>query len=210
MGLQERSNYLEDDWNDNALTARTSPEEGYFLHPSDGLTGTGDYEPGDALKGVYRPDWEIESGSPSASNGELVLPPGDTTNQTIAQPAEFTSASMEDDVYHTDHSGGRMDLTPRLRNGDSEYTFSVDAYDDVYVYSYDGSGGTRIIESTNNMTYSAWVKWRLTLDSYANWEAFKDGTSLGTTTDDGQLPPEKTAIRNAADVECKVDNMVIQ
>lgn len=69
MVLSEINNYIEDNWNDNALSNRTNSETGYFLHPSDSLIN--DFEAGDVLKGMYRPDWTATAGSPTVSSGSV-------------------------------------------------------------------------------------------------------------------------------------------
>lgn len=192
MGLSKIANYLEDDWGDSSLSSRSNSDEGYFLHPSDGLTGSGDYEPGDALKGVYRPEWAVTGGSYSTSNGALVS--GGNLDDVVGTPSDMnvgswkldftmgantsntdvhTFAFMDRDV--TDH--GANDGTP-----DNGYIIQTRTEGNYELRVRSGGFSTDLIRSSwgvDTVTHTEEVN----RDSYADLELFLDGASQGTATD---------------------------
>ena len=179
MSLPEITNYLEDDWGDNAITGRTSSKEGYFLHPSDGLIA--DMEAGDALKGVYRPEWTVKAGTPSASGGALVLDPGDeiktsTNFHTGRWEITWSNASSP--------SGGFFGFYLFIQNTNSNwFEYTNDVAVGSLVMRKNEAGTTSDILSVAAITDTNQHTTAAERDSYGNWEAFKDGASQGTFTD---------------------------
>lgn len=211
MGLQERATYLEDDWDDNALTARTSPEEGYFLHPNDALTGAGDYEPGDAFKGVYRPEWDIDSGSPTAKNGELRLPAGATTVQSVRTTARQTIGTWSFDYqFLNSTTTGKLNVSVLRNSNGGSYRYQQESDGDV-VLERRAEGGSsftdllRVNKTLDTNTHTA----KTTRTAYANWEYFWDGTSLGTTTDSTYSTSVQMFAYNNSESEAALDNLQV-
>lgn len=183
-GLQELTNYLKDDWGDDALTGRTNPETGQFLEQTSGGVG-------DLLKGMYRPEWKAESGSPSASSGKLQLSAGGTTSQTVSTPSNLTTGSFELKFqFNSDPTNGAFHHSFICSNNSLSASVSTDAgyemrpvHDGSYYLTLRDNGtATNLISSTwaddlNQHTITS------TRDEDSNFELFLDGTSQGTTTD---------------------------
>ena len=208
VGLDARSMFLEDDWEDNAVETRSNADDDVFAHPQSN-------EAGDMLIGRYRPSWVVTGGSPTASSGQLVLPDNSNGYQYLHVPSDYQYGTARLDVYHRNHSEGRTTLTPSHmykpdqsanRNHDRGYSTSVDVVDDKYLLRM--SDGTRLIESSG-MNYGAWVTWRKDVDPYGNWEVFQDGSSWGTTTDHNDFPVNALELSNRTDVQIDMDNLEV-
>lgn len=183
-GVETLSNYLEDDWGDDALTGRTNPNTGVFREQLSGGVG-------DLLKGIYRPAWQVESGSVSASNGELVIPAGDTTTQNATTPSRMTVGAWSWDFYFasTPGSGGHtksilcQDVNLTAFGGSNNcYHFAAVANGDYAFKRTDGGTNTSLISASwaaDTATYTP----KITRTEDGDFELFKNGTSQGTATD---------------------------
>lgn len=218
MALSQLTNYLEDDWNDNALTSRTGSTEGYFLHPSDSLTGAGDYEAGDALKGVYRPDWNVTVGTIDTSNGYVDFQ-NTSGDSFISTPSEFLVGSWEFDW--------RKSATFSSGNTSVNFFFMAQNNDSVassYTYKlYFGQSNRNAAidkyDASNNRTeLIGWIQARdenyhdarVTRDSNGNFEAFEDGVSQGTANDTTfKSVSYITLAGGGGDVDMHMDNLVV-
>lgn len=218
MTLEEINNYIEDGWDDNSITGRSNPDEGYFLHPSDNLLSN-DYEAGDALKGVYRPEWTTQSGSPSASNGVLSLSAGDTTQQSILTPSEFTAGTWETDYKFTNtpSSGGicmvimaqstSLDGVGRPNN----CYFGYNHFNgDYHLYLNNGGSATNIITTISLGVPESFATMKISRTTRGNFELFHNGTSQGTATDTTHTGSRYNGYGSNTDVSSDYDNLVVQ
>lgn len=192
MVLEEIGTYIEDDWDDNALTNRTDNTEGYFLHPSDGLL-SGDFEAGDALKGVYRPEWKIQTGSFTVA--DQYAESAGNLEDAISTPSSFSVGSWEADVQMVSNTGDLELFSLAFMDQDStDFDANVSTPDNGYTIEARDNGDLRLVVrsggSNSSITVgSSWSvdtdfhTYRATRDSYGSFELFFDGTSKGTGTD---------------------------
>lgn len=208
----ELTNYLEDDWDDNALTGRTNPSKGWFKQFGTGGTG-------DVLKGVYRPRWETESGSPSASGGVLQLPDGSSTRQGVSSPSKFNTGAWEFDFQFssTPTSGENFRFAyfaVSLANDsgsviDEGYNTFYSEAGAITLERRDPSSNTTVISggSWGNDSNSHTAK--TTRDSYGGWELFNDASSQGTGTDTALTDAIRMMIGNGLNQTVDIDNLVL-
>ena len=201
MALEERTTYIEDDWGDNNLSGRSGAEEGYFLHPSDSLI-SGDVEPGDALKSVYRPEWLLNTSDPYVQNSELRVDSLSGGSTGVRTPTKaITGEWVMDFRYRTLGSGndGIFYFMWGDNNGESNKNdawrwFAQDDANQYYrISKYEGGSITHVIDTTWAPDTN-WHTGRSTRDSYGGWELFLDGSSQGTATDEYIPPREATEI----------------
>lgn len=203
-------NYIEDDWDDNALTERAGSEKDVYYN-----YGTGGA--GDLLKGVYRPRWNTESGSPTANDGEFELSPGNNTLQKAATPSNLTTGEWS---YNVQYQGGTVSQRTSLTLFANSFTDAAHTYQDSYSVVYDDTDGVRLQVNdggsiTTLITYTTDANTntrsvRVTRDSYGSWEMFVDGTSRGTATDTKITESKIMAIGNDSDQTVNYDNLVVQ
>ena len=198
------TNYLEDDWDDNSLTGRTDPQKDVFYQYSTGGTG-------DLLKGVYRPRWETESGSPSASSGYVAATNGVVKTPSEVTVGEFTvehrlTQSIGDDFSDAfDFIAQNSGTYYRYYKADNTGSPTPSARLDV---SVGGSSTTLISWSWAHDT--VFHTESVTRDSYGNFEAFEDGQSEGTVTDTQITESDMIILRMNHDFETQYDNLVVQ
>jgi len=209
-----------DDWEDNKLTSRDSMSEtplswedaisrSFSLSESVGslpYSGEFTYKYSYTIESIntFRPEWTTESGSPSASEGMLVLTAGDVTVQRISIPSTFFVGAWESDVRYT-ASPGTGGLWPIgfYLNGSLKYHHAW-KYSDTH-YLYDQVDGVRIIAHAHAVD-TAWHTMKLTRDSDGNWETFFDGAACGSTTDTTTTSCDEYRVWNGSDVETRFDN----
>lgn len=217
MTLSEITNYLEDDWDDNKLTSRDSPAEGYFLHPSDGLL-SGDMEAGDALKGVYRPEWTQGQGASSrtsATSSTLQIT-GSATGDTagVKTPALATVGSWSFDYQYVTAPDTRdvtyMRFIVQTRANDEYQIGEFLGGSDEWRLTKLDSGGATVLASTSSQQDQDPHSAEATRTSYGGFEAFRDGSSVGTATDTF-LPntPDKLIFENRNEGTIQFDNLVV-
>lgn len=178
----ELPNYIEDDWNDNNLSGRSSADKGVYYAYSDGGTG-------DLLKGVYRPVWEILAGAPYASGGVLVSN-DDSGSDAIATPSKWTTGSFRYDftwVGTIDSAWNPSILaqdttTNNGRCKNCYFDYYTDTSPSVRFYKNEGGSATQLISGDWQVDKNPHTS-EITRDSYGNFEKLHDGSSIGTTTD---------------------------
>lgn len=218
LGETEITNYLEDDWGDNALTSRSSTNDGVFAHPDAN-------EAGDVLIGRYRPEWNTVTAGFSVSGGVINWDGSSDDDATIRTNSNFVIGSWEIDVHFTTLGNGDDSVKLSFINTTPNGGGSVNP-DDGYqqmqlddgshlLRRYDGGASTNIISSswgggsgdTDNHTY------KTTRDAYGDWEIFEDASSDGTATDTNY---KKTAEVSLACFESgggsvvDIDNLVVK
>lgn len=207
MVLEEIDTYIEDDWDDNALTNRTNSREGYFLHPSDDLL-SGDFEAGDALKGVYRPDWRQVEGSATVSGG-LLRVPADTT-AIISSPSEFNTGTFETTFsLGSAGSAGTLGLRFVATNNNNTLEVAINYAGPNYTLRKQDGGTFTELTSSAKAPDSGTAK--VTRDSYGNFELFLDGVSEGVATDTFVPEEVRTTIRPFnVNAEVQIDTWVLK
>lgn len=174
------SNYIEDDWDDNALSGRSQPIKDIFYQY--GTSGAGDL-----LKGVYRPRWNVDSGSPSASNQQLELPDGSTTPQVVSTPSTFTTGSWKTDFQvASSTSSGVTEFWIMSQEAQTtpNNAYRTRATNDGTYDTRKRSGGTDTTLITGSWPNdTATHTSTTTRGSHGEFELFLDGTSQGTATD---------------------------
>lgn len=189
---EEIANYLEDDWNDNALNNRSNASKGYYYNYHTGGTG-------DLLKGVYRPEWDYykSAGRLTVTNGEIQVDyDGSGSVDIIETPSQFYVGSWQFD-WQLDPLGGDNNQINHfsIHNGDRSSDFPPNSYE-----GHIAEGGTYKLQKVSGGTQSnlitpGWTNdtnvhtWKHTRDSYGNFELFFDGTSQGTATDTEHTKP---------------------
>lgn len=206
--MQEITTYIEDDWGDGALTARTDATEGYFLHPSDAQIGD-DVEAGDVLKGVSRPEWDTD-GSPTVSSGALLI--HGTSGEYVRTPTDLTVGSWSiDSRYHSTGNGTNSSLNVILE--DSSNWWKAFLREDSWQYAQlkkaDAGTTTVVIDSTWAVDTN-WHSRKATRDAYGNWELFFDGASQGTATDSFLPAAEVIHITNGTGADASYDNLEVR
>lgn len=209
----ELPNYIEDDWGDNALSGRSSASKGVYYNYHAGGTG-------DLLKGVYRPVWEVESGSPVAENGILNLKNDSGATSTLAVPAalavgswsfdwKLTNTSITDSV---DASISLLSQNTQRKNNEYRLTaYFADTGEDAHLQHWDSSGANTTLVTWSPARDTSWHTYRATRDSYSAWEAFADGTSQGTATDTSLTSGQYLlVVGHGGDVDMYADNLVVQ
>lgn len=206
-----RNTYIDDDWDDNALTGRSNPETGAFLHPA------GDTEAGDCLVGMYRPEWTTVSGMPSATSGYLSLPSDGTTEQIVETQTRFEIGEWKYDARFVSNPSGTFGFyrhEPLLLDASNDWFIDKvgDSASVNFKLGKNESGTTTKVISGSWTNDSNWHTDRLTRSPYADWELFHDGTSQGTATD-SYMPNYETArfrAGNNTSIEKRVDNFTAQ
>lgn len=210
-GLSEITNYIEDDWGDNSLTNRSSSADGVYATP-DGN------EAGDVLIGRYRPEWNVGgNGTATGDNGQLNTTGGSSTETVVETQSQLTSGSWEWDIS----SGGTSSA------GDAQMAFlcpdvtgSGTLVDNAYYALHDDtdalglvrrqSGSSTIIIGLSSNWQNQTSTIKVTRDSYGAFEQFKNGSSLGTTTDTTFEESKIIHIRDSHAIDLTWDNLVIQ
>ena len=179
--------YLNDDWGDNKLQDRED---------SDTTTHNG-------VEGVYRPEWTLDEGSPSASNQTLQLDSGDAvrTGITLALsetvPWQWTGVEFP----ATDAAGDTVTLqlwaesTTRDTQGfglplQSGYFIQLrDSSPEVRLIEMDSSGNTSEL-ITGSATAGSGFDLSVTRSSDGGFELFVEGSIQGTSTDTTHTDPQ--------------------
>ena len=206
-------NYIEDDWNDNALTGRSNTEKDVFYQYYDSGTG-------DLLKGVHRPRWRHVSGTVDATNQRVEMYGDDSVQKVIETPSSLTVGSWT--VDHRFNSIGDDFLAVsiicdnvndygigRTQNG---YWFgdrsggSSPSYD---LFVAEGGGNTRIIDAQSPQDTN-WHTSECTRDIYGNFELIRDGTSQGTGTDTTYNETAAMALGDCNTENVMYDNLAVQ
>lgn len=198
-----QTNYLEDDWNDNKLTNRDNPTDGFFTHPQAN-------EAGDTLIGRTRPVWETESGSPSATNQQLELSAGDTTEQNVSTPTGFTTGSWEFDFKaEADPTSNNFVLQGIREDANNKAVRLAIGQDGTLLLEKEQSGAFTTIVSGSWGDDLNTHTLKITRDSFGAQELFNDGASQGTGTDTFLPTPKLLFLRQILNAPVNIDNLVV-
>lgn len=171
-----QTNYLEDDWNDNKLTNRDNPTDGFFTHPQAN-------EAGDTLIGRYRPEWSVGFGSINVSNGQIDETP--TSDSRLDTSSQFVTGSWSIDLHIDPQGTGNDNVQWRVISADDDSNYWQMVWSDdgtsYNITKSDGGSNTNIVSSSHNPTSNTTCK--TTRDAYGNFELFESGVSKGTGTD---------------------------
>ena len=185
---EELSNYIEDDWNDNALNNRSNPEKGIYYSYSDGGTGN-------LLKGVYRPRWDVADANPLTVSNNINI--SNTYNDDgrrgiIQTPSVLTIGSWSFDLTVSgipSNYGNSLYITlmedvpyTYINNSDALMFWTTPASDYVIIAKMIG-GSTTILIRYDKTWSDGTFSYETTRDSYGNFELFEDSASKGTATD---------------------------
>lgn len=209
------NNYIEDDWEDNALSGRKSVEKGVFYEY--GTDGTGDL-----LKGVYRPMWTVESGGSSASSGILQVPSGNNGNQCVVTPSQMSIGEWSYDWKNplsADSGACRFNFIDPNNDRNSKgqlgagYAISWDSGPSYWwnLYRWDGySSATIIVNCSDWGADDSWHSAKASRDSYGGFEVFRDGSTLGTTTDTNYQETQALSVGNHDGSPLYINNLLLK
>jgi len=183
--------YLADDWEDNLLSNRDLNPEAAEHH----------YR----IACRFRPEWTIESGSPSVLEGKLVLPAGDVTAQIVSTPCTFTTGTWRWRWrFTTTPSAGSLWPWFIFESPANRWNWEAGCLAGYthYRITKEVDGVTTAVITSTWTPDNAEHTTTITRDTDGNWELFLDGISKGTATDTW-LPalPKRTQIRNVANQE---------
>lgn len=175
------NNYVEDDWNDNAITSRTSPETDIFHHPS------GNTQAGDVLTGMYRPEWTVSISGPQATNQRLQHDVSNGNGQVFTKSKFYIGSMQCDFQWHTTPGSDNDTLSvyPVMEGDTGSGTptgvrLIVQDAGDYRLFNQ--NAGSDIISSSWSPDQNAHTA-EVTRDPYGNWELLLDGSSQGTGSD---------------------------
>jgi len=187
-----------DDWDDNELTDRSLG------------TTTTNYN---LLRAkFFRPSWATESGSPSASDGVLVLP-SSTTVQSVSTFSDFTVGTWEFDFKWANTTATQYDRNYIMKLSGEDTGYRARANNDGSMCNLDEvSTGTPTTIIDNTWAEDTdWHTLKTTRDSDGNFELFLDGASKGTATDTTHTTSDQIWIRDDGNnvAERHVDNLKV-
>jgi len=185
-----------DDWDDSRLTDRRVTVEAFRCKEQSN----------------FRPEWTTESGSPSASGGELVLPAGDTTVQIVDAPSSFDTGTWEVDLLEHTASTGAVVFRLIFQDADNWWSGWWRLYEGYQKLVKDDAGTVTAVIDTGTGVIAddgTYHTYKYTRDSDGNWEMFQDGSSLGTATDTFLPTANKLRFRNWEDAEVDFDNLKV-
>lgn len=190
-----------DDFADNSLTNRDAP----------GTTAS-EFAAGE-IGQYFRPEWETDSGSPSASSSALQLSAGDTTLQATKHgyPGTLPVFFESDIIFGSDPTSNSAALAFAI-NDDDITGFN---YDDCYSVRINNDGSIDLRKEVGNSETNLITGSTFTLtDSHTvkveragkTWELFVDGTSQGTASDDAHKTTPYAGATNQTDASLDIDN----
>jgi len=200
------NNYIEDDWDDNALSGRTNPSKDVYYSITESGTG-------DLLKGVYRPRWRnvvpiftSNSGNISAVNSELSL----NTESAAATSSNVDVGSWKHD-FRLSSSGNTTNIGARqIHQDDNNHVYTIARADGTNYKLYKKVSGSNFkIISATWPNDTSWHTHELTRSSYGEYELFFEATSKGTATD--TFLPDVNQFRfYTVNIGADFDSLVIQ
>ena len=183
---------LLDDWTDNQVTSdRENFNETAFSGSGSTIVEEG------VTGGLSRPEWIADSGSPTASDGQLQL----TNDESIR--ADTPISSLDGGTWEIDLVDGNganyitlggNSTTQRdgFRNyQDSYYLLWFEQNNELALFVDEGGSVTRLVDGGS---VNAPVTVRVTRDSTAEWELFYDGVSQDTVVDDTHTSASYTGV----------------
>lgn len=205
MALEEKINYIEDDWNDGSLSGRTNASTGFFKEKNDsGSTGN-------LIKAINRPEWNVTDATVTANNRLQTDPNNDsssTSDDQVNVNSEITVGTWSWESNLPDTTGSLGLLLMIFIDSSNLYSVAWASSNDNYEFSKTVGGAfTELITGPVNTTTGTFFSHKVTRDDFANWEAFFDGSSYGTTSDDEIINTEYVAFGGNGTGEH--DNLVI-
>jgi hypothetical protein len=195
----ELDNYLFDDFADNGFNDRAGSKTGQYPDPSLG--------PSKNYRGYVRPRWRSAGGSPTVSNGELVLPPGDTTTQiAVAENIALETGTWEFDFQFSTTPGFSHQFEFIREDGDNYYFIESQSGGGFELRKKEAGSFSTVIAG-NWPVDSAAHTTKVTRDGSGNWELFFDGSSQGTTTDTFLPDGQRIRVTNQNTSELTVQEM---
>jgi hypothetical protein len=171
--------YLHDDWGDNKIQNRD--ESGTTTH--------------NGVEGVYRPEWAVNDGSPSASNQELVVDRDEALMTGINLDFGSTitwewslDLSVQNGGTSVQFEAGCFSTT-KTTSGfamDEAYGVQFDRnspYIDLRRHDTNDDFGTTLIGSNYSEFTTSPTTVTVTRSASGTWELFVDGNSKGTADD---------------------------
>ena len=224
LGLDDIENYIEDDWGDDSLTNRSNTSDGVYAAPSANKAG-------EVLIGRYRPEWNITFSAPnssvSVSNGEVSISQSDNDTSIITTPTQIHTGEWSADIYvdgeGDEYTGADFAIIVET-DGSSGRGSQLD--NSVYISSRNTSGSlndslieqdngavTKLVDFGDNSD-AGYDTYSVTRDSFGNYEAFRNGSSKGTTSSSYLPKPNYTSLMAAKSTNVshtvKFDNLVIK
>jgi len=181
-GIPDSDVYLHDDFEDNKLTNR------------DG-SGTTTYN---GVQGIFRPEWTLDTGTETVSNGQLIGNDGDhfradinlNLNFDINWILDFTipENGVNDSTNFTLYSESTTEVSG-FSNGYAEgYVFVTDTSSNTRLVKLGSSGNaTRLLEGLPNPNQGDVL---VTRTSTGDWSVTIDGTTFGPVNDTEYTNPE--------------------
>jgi len=161
-----KSYYIYDDFGDNKLVDRTLDtlvlKDGIFQNP--------------------RPEWTVKGGSPSVSDGKLILPDSSSTIQKIETSSTFIVGVWELVFnYDTAPTQGGLSVFPMYQDSENYYRFkNNNEHDAIELFKMEDFSGSTLISTPPAVADTNIHTLKCSRDSSGNWELFLDGSSLGT------------------------------
>jgi len=174
--------YLHDDWGDERLQDRED-------------SGTTSY---DGEEGVYRPEWVIENGSPSADGETLVVEDDEQINTDESPEVAYGTWEFEipDPFFSSsssEHSGYNLianSSTRRLGDANLQDGYLLQLQPTTIRLNVDDGGDTStLIQDDDPPTSDLSVT--VTRDDNDEWELIVNGESKGTATDSTHTTSER-------------------
>lgn len=206
--IKSRTYYLEDNWDDNALSSRSNPTSGpWFYQPVPN-------QPGDTLVGRYRPDWTIPSGTPSATNQRVEFPDSNANGiQEIVTDTDITVGSWQWDFTSAANvdAGSGSGLVFIWQDSNNKWFTPAQGDDEVALRKTDAGTTTTIYKASATVDDGNPHTIEQQRDDAGNFETFVDGASIGTGSDTF-LPTPNLMRYYSSNWEAKVylDNLKVQ
>ena len=175
--------YLEDDWGDNKIADRDDSESGAHNN----------------VIGVFRPEYVIENGTPTAENETLALSDEDVLHTDINLNLDKKVVWEWSDVDISDNPSNTSETYLTCWSESTIFDFDFPrGFEESYgviindtpearlTYIDENGGGNTLI----NRSVSEVVQIRVERDDNGNWEMFLDGESVGTATDNNLSDPQ--------------------
>ena len=177
--------YLHDDWGDGKLQDRDD-------------SGTTNHN---GVEGVYRPEWNIDRGSPTVVNEQAELDGSDDTADQMRTELnlnfdeEITWEITDADFGDNQGSGGGdvtgLGLFANTETWNDEEYYLHESYYIVHRtganielrHADENGSETTLISGDDGSEYSHPIDYEITRQSDGVWELVINGTSLGTATD---------------------------
>jgi hypothetical protein len=193
---------LRDDWGDNNVNGRSGSlvREAHYTNPG-----------GDTIfNAEYRPDWNVTTGNPSSSNGQLILPAGDGVNYTKLSGGLPRSGNWKMVFqFNSNPSSGELSFDLVKKDFSNKYRLNLAFSGYIELVKTKGGTDTRIInvDQWNVDTNKHVVEVKRTL--YDEWEVLFDGATVGTATDSFLPSGFNVEFFNGLDAQVNIETLNI-